>query len=200
VPGTTATQGLIYPVDGDRACDGALQIEVLAKGINARYVILDASVGVAENPLMCFVEWTAEDESAEPLQNLGIVWNTVQVDDAEAYDAAIAATYITLPYTAPGDLWEIGAYVEGQWDAVSGGVEQVVGIFGEITSATGVPLWQFENNGPSVRPIHTNSAGVSLVLMHETTSRDTVRVTFSTFNDGPKLEFAQLWAIRVSEV
>lgn len=199
MPGTTATQGLIYPVQTDRACDGALQVEVLAKGINARYVVLDGSLDVAEAPIMTMVEWVSEDESADPLQNLGVVWNTVQVDDAETYDAAVAATYITLPYTAPGDLWEIGVYMEAQWDSVSGGVESTVTLFGEITSDTGASLWTFEENGVASRPVHDNRAGVSIVLMHETTSRDVVRFEISTLNPGRKLVYAQMWAIRVSE-
>lgn len=199
MPGTTATQGLIYPVAGDRACDGALQLEVLAKGINARYVVLDDLTDVAENPLMVMVEWVSEEESAEPFENFGIVWNTVQVDDAEAYDAAVASAYITLPYTAPGDLWEIGMYAEAEWSSVSGGVESGTGLFAEITSDTGTTLWSVDANGAASRPINSNSAGVSLVYLHETTSRDTVRFTYSTANADQMLVYAQMWAIRVSE-
>lgn len=197
--GTTATQGLIYPTQTDRACEGALQIEVLMKGINGRYIALDESVDVAEAPSMVMLEWVSEDESDEPLQDFGILWNTVQVDDAEAYDAAVRPTMIELPYSAPGDLWEIGMYAEGIWDSISGGVEANFTIFAEVNSATGVQLTSFENNGPAMRPIHFNNAGVSLVLLHETTSRDLVRFTISGFLDGLKLVYAQLWAIRVSE-
>lgn len=197
MPGTTATQGLIYPVGTDRMCDGALQVEVLAKGINARYVVLDGLLDDAENPPSTLVEWVSDTGSAEPLAGgSGIAWNTVQVDDAEAYNAAVSSTTITLPYTAPGQLWEIGMFGQGSWDAVPDvEVEFMVNL--RITGPTGTVLYDFGESGAPMRPSGFFTGGQSLVVLHETTGNDVVQADWSTFNTGYVLDFAQLWAIQV---
>jgi hypothetical protein len=197
VPGTTATQGLIYPTSTDRACDGALQLEVLAKGINARYVVLDGAIDDAATPPAVLVEWVSEDASAEPLGSInGIMWNTVSVDDAEAYNAAVNAATLTLPYTAPGQLWEIGMFAIGEWDAVPDvEVEFMVNL--RITGPTGTVLYDFGESGAPMRPSGFFSGGQSLVVLHETSGNDVVSADWTTFNTGYKLEFAQLWAFQV---
>lgn len=197
MPGTTATQGLIYPVQTDRACDGAIQVEVLAKGINARYVVLAGAIDDAATPPAVLVEWVSEEPSIEPLDNInGIEWNTVSVDDAEAYNAAISSSTLILPYTAPGQLWEIGMHATGEWDAVPDvEVEFMVNL--RITSSTGTVLYDFGESGAPMRPAGFFSGGQSLVVMHETTGNDVVSADWSTFNTGYKLEFAQLWAFQV---
>ncbi len=196
MPGTTATQGLIYPVQTDRACDGALQLEVLAKGINLRYAVLDAAIDDAATPPAVLVEWVSEDSSQEPLLSGGIEWNTVSVDDAEAYNGAVSATTITLPYVAPGQLWEIGMYALGNWTAVPDvEVEFMVNL--RITGPTGTVLYDYGESGAPMRPSGFFSGGQSLVTLHETTGNDVVYADWSTFNTGYKLSFAQLWAFQV---
>lgn len=196
MPGTTATQGLIYPVSTDRACDGALQLEVLAKGIAARYVVLDGHIDDATTPQAVVVEWVSDTPSIEPLTSTGIAWNTVQVDDAEAYDAAINVSTLTLPYTAPGQLWEIGMHATGSWDAVPDvEVEFMVNL--RITSPLGVVLYDFGESGAPMRPSGFFKGGQSLVVLHETTGNDVVEASWSTFNTGYTLDFAQLWAFQV---
>jgi hypothetical protein len=188
---------LIYPVSTDRACDGALQVEVLAKGINARYLVLDGAIDDAETPPSVLVEWVSDTDSAEPLsEGVGIIWNTVQIDDAEAYDAAVSATTITLPYTAPGQLWEIGMFAQGNWDAVPDvEVEFMVNL--RITSQTGTVFYDFGESGAPMRPAGFFTGGQSLVVLHETSGNDIVSADWSTFNTGYTLSFAQLWAIQV---
>lgn len=196
MPATTGTQGLIYPVSTDRACDGALQLEVLAKGINLRYAVLDSAIDDAETPPAVLVEWVSDTSSIEPLQSGGIEWNTVSVDDAEAYNAAISSTTITLPYVAPGQLWEIGMYALGNWTAVPDvEVEFMVNL--RITGPTGAVLYDFGESGAPMRPAGFFSGGQSLVVLHETTGNDVVLADWSTFNTGYKLQFAQLWAFQV---
>lgn len=197
MPGTTATQGLIYPTSTDRACDGALQLEVLAKGINARYVVLDGAIDDAATPPSVLVEWVSDTPSIEPLGNVnGIEWNTVSVDDADAYNAAISSATLILPYTAPGQLWEIGMHAQGQWSAVPDvEVEFMVNL--RITSSTGTVLYDFGESGGPMRPAGFFFGGQSLVVMHETTGNDVVAADWSTFNTGYKLDFAQLWAFQV---
>lgn len=197
MPGTTATQGLIYPTSGDRACDGALQLEVLAKGMNARYAVLAGAIDDAATPPAVLVEWVSDTASIEPLDNInGIEWNTVSVDDAEAYNAAISASTLILPYTAPGQLWEIGMYALGNWTAVPDvEVEFMVNL--RITGPTGTVLYDFGESGAPMRPAGFFSGGQSLVVLHETTGNDVVAADWSTFNTGYKLEFAQLWAFQV---
>lgn len=196
MPGTTATQGLIYPVSTDRLCDGALQLEVLAKGINARYVVLDGLIDDATTPPAVVVEWVSDTPSAAPLTSTGIAWNTVQVDDAEAYDAAVNVSTLTLPYTAPGQLWEIGMHATGSWDAVPDvEVEFMVNL--RITSSLGVVLYDFGESGDPMRPAGFFVGGQSLVVLHETTGNDVVEASWSTFNTGYVLDFAQLWAFQV---
>jgi hypothetical protein len=197
MPGTTATQGLVYPVGTDRMCDGALQLEVLAKGMNARYLVLDAAIDDASTPPSVLVEWVSDTPSAEPLGNInGIEWNTVSIDDAEAYNAAISAATLTLPYTAPGQLWEIGMFAQGSWETVPDvEVEFMVNL--RITGPTGTVLYDFGESGAPMRPSGFLTGGQSLVVLHETTGADVVSAEWSTFNTGYTLEFAQLWAFQV---
>lgn len=201
MPGTTATQGLIYPVGGDRACDGALQIETLAQGIDVRLGVLDAIVDRGEEPPCVLVE-----SVGDVLMDGGtITWNTVQIDTAEAFDASISGTTLTLPYTAPGQLWEVGFHVEISWDnsTMTPATDFQWSVEPAIFTEAGVEVYDF-GLGDSGAP--TNSAilsggGQSHVLFHETTGRDTLALSFL----GPAtateitLKYASLWAILVSE-
>jgi hypothetical protein len=188
---------LIYPVQTDRACDGALQVEVLAKGINARYAVLDAAIDDAATPPAVLVEWVSDADSAEPLaEAFGIIWNTVSVDDADAYDAAVSSTTITLPYTAPGQLWEVGMFAQGNWDSVPDvEVEFMVNLV--IVGPTGTVLYDYGESGAPMRPAGFLTGGQSLVVLHETTGNDVIRADWTTFNTGYTLKFAQLWAFQV---
>lgn len=196
--GTTATQGLIYPTSTDRMCDGATQLEVLAKGINARYAVLDGLVSQGELPEAVLVEWVSDTPTLDALTSTAIIWNTVQVDDADAFDAGISGVALTLPYTAPGQLWEIGMAVEGDWTAVSGGVEAIWALLMDIRNSAGVSLLSIEEERPA-RPVQTNVGSGSIVTFHKTTGPDVVTASWTTVNDGPRLRFGQLWAFRIGE-
>lgn len=196
MPGTTATQGLIYPVDTDRMCDGALQFELLMKGMDARFVVLDSLTDLAEKPPALLVEWNGED-SAEPLEAGNITWNTVQVDDAGAYDAALSANTVTLPYVAPGQLWEIGMYARGRW-ADTAVTEEEWRWQLRITSPGGTALYDLTSTLTN-NSLWGVAGGGSHTVLHETTGNDVIAVDWSTFQDGPQLEFAQLWAFRIGE-
>lgn len=198
MPGTTATQGLIYPVDGDRACDGALQFEVLAKGMAARYAVLDAAIDLAEAPPALLVEWYSPDRSFQPLETGRIAWNTVGVDDAGAYDAALSVDTVTLPYVAPGQLWEIGMHAEGRWESFSDTeVEWQWEL--RITSQASIALYSVESTLTANTTVNSVSGGGSQVIFHETTGNDIISVDWSTFNNDPTLVYAQLWAFRIGE-
>lgn len=199
MPGTTATQGLVYPVGTDRACDGALQIQVLAQGMAARYVVLDSLLDLAERPPAVLVEWWDNNaDSADPMTNNGVIWNTVSIDDANAYDAGISPTSITLPYVAPGQLWEIGMFARGSWESLPDvEVEYMPNL--RVTSQTGTVMYDFDPAGLPARASWSNEGGNSLTVLHETTGNDVVVADWDTFNNGGKLEFAQLWAFRIGE-
>jgi hypothetical protein len=203
MPGTTATQGLIYPVGTDLACDGAEQLEVLARGINGRFDVLDALVDDGENPPMALVEWRGDTEGllSDVKVNGGTIWNTVQVDTADAFDAGVSPIALRLPYIAPGQLWEIGMYAKGEWSSPGGS---------DIVSYThslivrdepgNVVHWAEEvRYVPSVR----GAGGGSIIGMVETGGRYSVAAGWSfTGLDGStdsRISFAQLWAIKVSE-
>jgi hypothetical protein len=199
MPGTTATQGLVYPVDGDRMCDGALQFELLAKGMAARYAILESTIDLAETPPALLVEWyvgSAAEASAEPLAGGNIAWNTVAVDDAGAYDAAVSDNTITLPYVAPGQLWEIGMHAYGFWE--QGASEEEWWWQLRITSQLGVESYNLQSQLTGTSLWGGNGGGSNVVL-HETTGNDIVAVDWGTFADGTELRYAQLWAFRIGE-
>lgn len=207
MPGTTATQGLIYPVGTDRACDGAGQLEVLAKGINGRLSVLDALVDTGEAPPMVLVEFVGpvggtltEDTNS----NSGTIWNTVRVDDAEAYDSGVSAVSIRLPYTAPGQLWEVGMYGEGRWE--QSGVTGIVSWSADlvIRDSGGVQVhWSVEERGVDASD---GKGSGSIVTLYETAGADLITARWTNFDFAGlgiterRLEYAQLWAIKVSEV
>lgn len=202
MPGTTATQGLIYPVAGDRACDGALQLEVLAQGIDVRIGVLDDTVDRGAEPRCVVVEAIYEDG----LSTSGtITWNTVQVDTAEAFDASISSTTLTLPYEAPGQLWEIGCYVEMNWDTtdMSPGSDYKWSVELDLFTQAGVEVYDFSlgDTGGVATTLTLTGAGQSQVVFHETTGNDTISVGFLTPGSGAsaELRYALLWAIQVSE-
>jgi hypothetical protein len=208
MPGTTATQGLIYPVGTDRACDGASQLEVLAKGINGRFTVLDGLADTGEETQMALVEWVSAEwtnddvPSEEPISvsPIGIVWNRVTIDTADAYDQGISSIALNLPYTAPGQLWEIGCFVEGEWETPPA-VEAEYIISLSVYDSAGNIIFYTEENKPN-RPTGGNQGGGSIVALYETSGNDSVRAMWSGFiNNTPhRLVFGQLWAIRVSEV
>jgi hypothetical protein len=203
VPATTATQGLIYPIGTDRACDGASQLEVLAKGINGRFVVLDGLLDQGEEPQMVLVEWVEEDPSADPLNitPIGTGWNVVDIDTANAFDQGVSQVSIKLPYTAPGQLWEVGCYLQGDWSIPPGvGLESEYIIFLGIYDSAGTLIMETEENKPN-RSTGANRGGGSIVMLWETTGNDTVTCSWATFNAGDhRLVYGQMWAIRVSEV
>ena len=196
--GTTATQGFIYPTGTDRMCDGASQLEVLAKGINARYAVIDGLLDQGEMPQAVLVEWVSDTPTIDALTSTAIIWNIVDLDDADAFDAGISGVALTLPYLAPGQLWEIGMAVEGEWDSISGGVESEEFLMLQIRNTAGTLLVNLDEERPH-RPSHPLIGGGSMVTMHETTGPDVVTAGWSTFNNGPRLRFGQLWAVRVGE-
>lgn len=204
--GTTATQGLIYPTGTDRMCDGASQLEVLAKGINARFTVLDALVDTGEEPQMALVEfvsaeWFSDEEPVEEFSTspIGIAWNRVSVDTANAYDAGTSTVSLRLPYTAPGQLWEVGCFVEGQW-ASPPAVEAEYIISLGIFDSAGVEIHYAEENKPN-RPTGNNRGGGSIVTHYETAGADIITAMWTGFtNNTPhQLIYGSLWAIRVSE-
>lgn len=201
MPGTTATQGLIYPVSTDRGCDGALQLEVLAKGIDTRLGVLESTIDRGAEQLCVLVE-----SVGEVIQDGGtITWNTVQIDTAGAFDASISGTTLTLPYVAPGALWEIGFYAEFDWNnsSFAAATEYKASIEPSLYTEAGAEVYDFglgDTGFPTTNAMLTGF-GQSQVIFHETTGRDTVSLGFS--EPGPATEvtltFAQLWAILVSE-
>lgn len=201
MPGTTATQGLIYPVSTDRMCDGALQIETLAKGIDVRLGVLDSIVDRGAEPRCVLVEFVGE----APSDGSAIEWNTVQVDTAGAFDASISGTTLTLPYEAPGQLWEIGCYVRMNWDnsTIPAATEVKWSVELHVVTQLGVEVYDFGlgATGGSTTNAMLEGAGQSHVVFHETTGNDTINVSFLSpaFASDITLEFAQLWAIQVSE-
>lgn len=201
MPGTTATQGLIYPVAGDRACDGALQLEVLAKGIESRLVVLDDLVDRGAEPRCVLVEFVGET-----LNGGGTIeWNTVQVDTAGAFDASISSSTLTLPYEAPGQLWEIGCYVSMDWNntTIPPATEVKWSVELNLFTAAGVEVYDFSlgDTGAPATNATLSGGGQSHVVFHETTGRDTISLSFlaPAFSTEVELVFAQLWAIQVSE-
>lgn len=201
MPGTTATQGLIYPTSGDRACDGALQLEVLAQGIDARLTVLDGIVDNGAEPPCVLVEYVGEALNGGGTIN----WNTVQVDTAGAFDASISPAVLTLPYTAPGQLWEIGCYVKMDWDnsTIPPATEVKWSIELELYTQAGVEVYDFGlgDTGAPTNNARLTGGGQSHVVFHETTGNDTIQLRFLTpsFSSETELVFAQLWAIQVSE-
>lgn len=205
--GTTATQGLIYPTGTDRMCDGASQLEVLAKGINGRVTVLDALVDQGEEPQMVLVEWVGGEfvndvvPSADPISvsSFGAAWNRVAIDTADAFDQGVSGVSIRLPYTAPGQLWEIGCYLEGQW-AAPPAVEAQYMIALYISDSSGNQIHYAEEAKPN-RPSGPNKGGGSIITHYETAGADIISAWWSGFtNTMPHLlYFGQLWAIRVSE-
>ena len=201
MPGTTATQGLIYPEDTDRACDGALQLETLAQGIDARLGVLESTVDRGAEPLCVLVE-----SVGDVYQDGGtITWNTVQVDTAGAFDASISGTTLTLPYTAPGALWEIGFHVEIDWDndTMAAATEVKTSIEPQIYTEAGVEVYDFGlgDTGHSATAEMLSGFGQSQVVFHETTGRDTLSLSFlpPALASDVKIKYAALWAIQVSE-
>jgi hypothetical protein len=204
--GTTATQGLIYPTGTDRMCDGASQLEVLAKGIDARFTVLDALVDTGEEPQMVLVEFTTAEWSGDevPVEDystsaIGIAWNRVSIDTANAFDVGNSSVSIKLPYTAPGQLWEIGCFVEGEWDSPPAVEAQYIISLG-IFDANGVEIHYAEEQKPN-RPTGSNRGGGSIVTHYETAGADIITAMWTGFtNNLPhKLVYGSLWAIRVSE-
>jgi len=203
MPGTTATQGLIYPVGTDRACDGASQLEVLAKGISGRISVLDALVEDGENPPMALVEWRSDTEGllTDVRVNSGIIWNTVQVDDAEAFDAGLSPIALRLPYVAPGELWEIGMYARVEWTSPGGTTVVSYNHQLIVRDEPGNTIHWAEE----VRyvPSQRGGGGGSIVGMVETGGRYTVaaNVSFTGFDGSTdaRITMAQLWAIKVAE-
>lgn len=201
MPGTTATQGLIYPVSTDRACDGALQLETLAKGIDARLIVLDGIVDRGAEPRCVLVEYVGEALSGGGT----IEWNTVQVDTAEAFDASISASTLTLPYEAPGQLWEIGCYVQMNWDnsTIPPATEVKWSVELQLFTQAGAEVYDFSlgDTGAPTTDTRIPGGGQSHVVFHETTGNDTISLSFlvPAFASETELEYAQLWAIQVSE-
>lgn len=210
MPGTTATQGLIYPVGTDRMCEGASQLEILAKGVNGRFTVLDALVDTGEAPQMVLVEFVADQTDYfhttalldDNLVSGGIVWNTVSIDSADAFDAGVSSISIKLPYTAPGQLWEVGMYALGRWTQA--------GTAALIRASAGLiirdSLGALVHFGDETRLVDSadEEFGASSVTLYETSGQDTFAVAWNVILDANStdeaLQFAQLWAIRVSEV
>lgn len=201
MPGTTATQGLIYPLSTDRMCDGALQLEVLAKGIETRLEVLDDLVDRGAEPRCVLVEMVGET----PHSGGVIDWNTVQVDTAGAFDASISPAVLTLPYEAPGQLWEIGAYLKINWDetTIPGATEVKWSMELNLFTQAGVEVYDFGLGltGAPTTNARLPGGGQSQVVFHETTGNDTVTLSFlaPAFASDVTLQYAQLWAIQVSE-
>lgn len=203
MPGTTATQGLIYPVGTDRACDGALQLELLAQGIDGRLVVLDEIIDRGDEPRCVLVEFVTSSDV--PHSGGNIEWNTVQVDTAGAFDAAISGSAITLPYEAPGQLWEIGCLVSMEWDesTIPAATEVKWSVELNIFTQLGVEVYDFDLGvtGAPTTNARISGGGQSHVVFHETTGNDVISVSFQppAFASDTELVYAQLWAIQVSE-
>lgn len=201
MPGTTATQGLVYPTSGDPMCDGALQLEALAKGIDARVTALDAIVDAGAEPRCVVVE-----SVGDVLHGGGkIEWNTVLVDTAGAFDSSVSPDTLILPYEAPGQLWEIGGYVLLRWDSstIPPATEVKWSVELGITTEAGAEVYDFGlgDTGGSATDSSATEGGQSHVVFHETTGRDKVTLRFlaPAFASEVTVRAAQLWAIQVSE-
>lgn len=201
MPGTTATQGLIYPVAGDRLCDGALQLEVLARGVESRLDFLDSTVDNGDEPRCVLVESVGDVSQAGGLVN----WNTVQIDTANAFDASISPAVITLPYEAPGQLWEVGCFLRMTWDetTIPAATEVKWSVELNIFTQAGAKVYDFDLGvtGGATTNARLAGGGQSHVVFHETTGNDVISVSFlnPAFASTPKIKFAQLWAIQASE-
>ena len=131
---------------------------------------------------------------------MGIAWNRVTIDTADAFDQGVSSISLVLPYAAPGQLWEIGCFVEGEW-AAPPAVEESYIISLSVTDSLGVTVYYTEETKPN-RPTGGNRGGGSIVTMYETAGNDVIRAMWTGFSNTlpHALHFGQLWAIRVSEV
>lgn len=122
MPANTATQGFTYPTSGDRACEGAAAIQLLAEQMEAKLKEVDALVESFYRPKAAVIEWDSATVMAWPTdgsQKMKMRYNTVVMDQGGLVDFATKPNSITLPL---GYRYKVGTYARIKSGGFAGNV------------------------------------------------------------------------------